>query len=127
MAFGIVPLLALANSGVELGALGPSQLGGRVAFGTAVALLVGKPIGIFALAMGAVRAGLAPLPDESTPRKLLGASIVSGIGFTVALFIAGLAYASAPHLLDEAKVGILAGSLASGVIGGLVLRATRAT
>jgi NhaA family Na+:H+ antiporter len=73
----------------------------------------------------AVRAGLAPMPGGASAAKLLGAAILTGIGFTVALFIAALAYHDAPGLLAQAKVGIVAGSLAAGIVGGLVLRATR--
>ena len=124
IAFGVMPLFALANSGVHLSALDRSQLTGGVAVGTMVALLVGKPVGIFAFTAAAVGAGLTRIPGGASRAKLLGVSAVAGIGFTVALFIAGLAYPGAPRLLDEAKLGILAGSLLSGVAGALVLRAT---
>lgn len=124
VAFGIMPLFALANSGVHLAGLEPSQLTGRVAVGTAVALFAGKQVGIFAFTLAAVSAGVARLPGGSSRTQLLGVSIVAGIGFTVALFIAGLAYPASPGLLDEAKLGILAGSLVSGVTGALLLRAT---
>ncbi len=124
VAFGIMPLFALANSGVRLSALDPSQVSGRIAVGTAVALFLGKQAGIFAFTMGAVRAGIAGLPGGASRTKLLGVSIVAGIGFTVALFIAALAYPSEPGLLDEAKLGILAGSLVSGIVGALLLRWT---
>ena len=124
IAFGIMPLFALANSGVALSSLEASQLTGPVALGTGVALVAGKLVGIFAFTMVAVRLGLAGIPGGASPAKLLGVAAVGGIGFTVALFIAGLAYANEPRLLDEAKVGILAGSLASGILGALVLRAT---
>ena len=124
IAFGVMPLFALANSGVHLAALDASQVTGRVAVGTGVALFVGKQAGIFAFTVAAVMSGLARIPGGASRLKLLGVSVVAGIGFTVALFIAGLAYAGAPRLLDEAKVGILVGSLASGVVGTLILRAT---
>jgi NhaA family Na+:H+ antiporter len=124
VAFGIMPLFALANSGVHLAGLEPSQLTGRVAVGTAVALLAGKQVGIFAFTIAADAAGVGDIPGGASRAKLLGVSIVAGIGFTVALFIAGLAYPGSPRLLDEAKLGILAGSLASGVAGALVLRST---
>jgi NhaA family Na+:H+ antiporter len=124
VAFGVMPLFALANSGVTLAALERSQLLGSVAVGTAVALFLGKQAGIFAFTFGAVRLGLAPMPREASWGKLLGVSIVAGIGFTVALFIAGLAFYEDPRLLDEAKVGILVGSLVSGLVGAAVLRAT---
>jgi NhaA family Na+:H+ antiporter len=124
VAFGIVPLFALANSGVPIAAIDPSRLTGPVAVGTAAALFLGKQAGIFLFTAAAVRAGVAPMPGGASHAKLLGVSIVAGIGFTVALFIAGLAFPGAPGLLDEAKVGILAGSLASGVVGAAVLRGT---
>lgn len=124
VAFGIVPLFAFANSGVAVAGLSRDQLVGPVAAGTAVALLLGKLAGIFGFTAAAVKLGLAPLPKGADWAKLLGVSLVAGIGFTVALFIAGLAFAGSP-LLEEAKVGILAGSLAAGVAGALVLLGTR--
>lgn len=124
VAFGIMPVFALANAGVDLRALEPAQLAGPVAVGTALALFIGKQVGIFASTWLAVRAGLAPMPGGASAAKLLGVSAVAGIGFTVALFIAGLAFAGSPQLLDEAKVGILGGSLVAGLAGAAVLRMT---
>jgi NhaA family Na+:H+ antiporter len=119
-----MPLFALANSGVTLSSLESSQLTGAVAVGTAVALVVGKPAGIYLFTAAALRLRLAPMPAGASRAKLLGVAIVAGIGFTVALFIAALAFPGSAALLDEAKLGILAGSLASGVAGALVLRAS---
>jgi Na+:H+ antiporter, NhaA family len=127
VAFGIMPLFALVNSGVDLRALDPAQLTGRTAVGTAVALFVGKQVGIFTFTWVAVRLGTAPMPGRASAAKLLGVATVAGIGFTVALFIAALAYPGRPDLLDEAKVGIVGGSFVSGVIGALILRLTGAT
>jgi len=124
VAFGIMPLFALANSGVDVRALEPSQLMGKVAIGTAVALFLGKQLGIFAFTWVAVRIGRFPMPGGASATKLLGVATVAGIGFTVALFIAALAYPGRPDLLDEAKVGILAGSLVSGLVGAGLLRLT---
>ncbi len=124
VAFGIMPVFALANAGVDLRALEPAQLGGPLAVGTALALFAGKQVGIFASTWLAVRAGLAPMPGRASAAKLLGVSAVAGIGFTVALVIAGLAFGDAPRQLDEAKVGILAGSLVAGLAGAAVLRLT---
>jgi NhaA family Na+:H+ antiporter len=124
VAFGIMPVFALANAGVDLRALEPAQLAGPVAVGTALALFVGKQVGIFVSTWLAVRAGLAPMPGGASAAKLLGVSAVAGIGFTVALFIAGLAFAGSPQLLDQAKVGILGGSLVAGLAGAAVLRMT---
>jgi NhaA family Na+:H+ antiporter len=127
VAFGIMPLFALANAGLDLGALDPSRLGGGVAAGTALALLAGKPAGILGFALAAVKLGVAPLPRETSVAKLLGAALVAGIGFTVALFIATLAFPEGSALLDEAKAGILAGSLLAGLAGAAVLLLTPAT
>lgn len=124
VAFGVMPLFALANSGVHLSTLDASQVTGRVAVGTLVALFIGKQAGVFAFTVAAVKTGLVQIPGHASHAKLLGVSVVAGIGFTVALFIAGLAYPGAPRLLDEAKLGILAGSVLSGVVGSLILRAT---
>ena len=124
VAFGVMPLFALVNSGVDLRGLAPGDATGNVAVGVAVALLAGKPIGIFAFTVAAVKLGFARVPGDASLVKLLGVSVVAGIGFTVALFIAGLAYASHPDLLDQAKLGILAGSLTSGLAGALIIRLT---
>ncbi len=124
VAYGIVPAFALVNSGVELSGLGSDRVLGRVALGTATALVAGKLVGIFAFTAAAVKLRLAPLPGDAGWTRLAGASAVAGIGFTVALFIAGLAFPGRPDLLDEAKLGILGGSLVAGVAGALVLRAT---
>ncbi len=122
VAFGVMPVFALVNSGVEIA--GGEGLGGPVAVGTAVALFAGKLAGVFAFTAASVRLGLAPMPGGASWAKLLGVSLVTGIGFTVALFIAGLAFPDDAALLDQAKVGILAGSFAAGIAGALVLRAT---
>lgn len=124
VAFGVMPIFALANSGLELGGLSAERATGSLATGIAAALLVGKPLGIVAFALASVKLGLARLPAEATLGKLVGVATVAGIGFTVALFIAGLAFPGAPALLDEAKAGILGGSLAAGCAGALLLRAT---
>jgi NhaA family Na+:H+ antiporter len=127
VAFGVMPVFALANSGVQLTALDASQLLGPVAVGTGVALFAGKLVGIFAFSMAAVKAGVARIPGDASVAKLLGVSVVAGIGFTVALFIAGLAFPDSPELLDQAKVGILGGSLAAGVVGAGILLMTART
>jgi NhaA family Na+:H+ antiporter len=124
VAFGVMPVFALVNSGVEVVGVGVERLAGTIAVGTALALFAGKIAGVFAFTAAAVKLGLAPMPGGASWGKLLGVSAVTGIGFTVALFIAGLAFPGDAALLDEAKVGILAGSLAAGVVGALVLRAT---
>jgi NhaA family Na+:H+ antiporter len=99
-----------------------STLATPVALGTTLGLVIGKQIGIFGFTVLAVRLGLAPMPGNASNRKLYGVSVVAGVGFTVALFIAALAYGVAPAYLDEAKLGILFGSLVAGTIGFVVLR-----
>jgi Na+:H+ antiporter, NhaA family len=126
VAFGVMPLFALTNAGLSLGALTTSDLVAPVALGTFAGLLFGKTIGIFSLTLLAVRLGLAPMPGGATRVQLLGASVTAGIGFTVAIFIANLAFAD-PLLLGQAKLGILVGSLAAGVMGFAVLRLARGT
>ncbi|HEX2249170.1 MAG TPA: Na+/H+ antiporter NhaA [Gemmatimonadales bacterium] len=126
VAFGIMPLFALANAGVPLGLGGLGGGDGRaVALGVALGLLVGKPVGITLLAWAAVRFGLASLPQAVTWRSIAGAGLLGGIGFTMALFIAALAFSGEPELLVSAKLGILGASLIAGLAGWLVLRGSR--
>ncbi len=124
VAYLVMPLFALANAGVDLQRLEPAQLLGPVAIGTAAGLVVGKLAGIFTFTALAVRTGLAPMPGGVSHVKLLGVSLVAGIGFTVALFIASLAFPGHAELLDQAKIGILGGSLIAGLAGALLLRLT---
>jgi NhaA family Na+:H+ antiporter len=124
VAFAIMPAFALANAGVALGG-GLSIWIGPVALGTALGLLAGKTAGIFGFTRAAVRLGLARVPGEAGAGKLLGVSAVGGIGFTVSLFIAGLAFRDDPALLDQAKIGILVGSVVSGLAGAAILSRTR--
>lgn len=124
VAFGVMPLFALGNAGVSIGGAGLAELLGPVALGAGVGLFFGKMIGVFSFTWVVVKLGWSPMPAGASGLKLLGVSIVAGIGFTVALFIAALAYADRPELLAQAKVGILAGSLLSGVVGAGLLRLT---
>jgi NhaA family Na+:H+ antiporter len=112
VSFLIVPVFALANAGVELG--GASF--GRIAVGVSVGLVVGKTIGVFSATWLAVKIGVGRLPSATTWSHMVGLAICAGIGFTVALFVAGLSFDVA-ELNDEAKIGILAGSLVAGIAG----------
>ena len=127
VAFLIMPAFAVANSGVSLRGFGLDTLTAPVALGTAVGLFAGKQVGIFLSTMLAVKLRVAPMPGNASKLQLLGVSIIAGIGFTVALFIAALAYPGANELLDQAKIGILIGSAAAGIVGFLLLRAQRTT
>lgn len=123
VAFGIMPLFALANAGVSLqGGDVAAALGNRVTIGVVAGLLLGKSLGITLLAWLVVRAGVAALPAGATWRSLHGVSWLGGIGFTMALFIANLAFAGRPELLEAAKLGILGASLLAGITGWLLLR-----
>jgi NhaA family Na+:H+ antiporter len=114
--FLIVPLFALANAGVPLSAAG---LADPVAGAVALGLVAGKPLGILLVSFLAVRLGVARLPEGVSWAAVAGAGCLAGIGFTMALFIAGLAL-EAPAL-DAAKVGILGGSAVSAVLGLAIL------
>jgi NhaA family Na+:H+ antiporter len=121
VAYLVLPLFALANSGVALAGTDASVLVAPVTLGVVAGLVVGKSVGIYGLTALAVKLGLASIPGNATGRQLLGVSVIAGIGFTVALFIAGLAFAQAPALLDQAKLGIVAASLVAGVFGVVIL------
>ena len=115
--FVVVPIFALANAGVRVSgdALGGAGAG-RVALGVALGLVVGKPLGITAASWLAVRSGLASLPAGVRWPQLAGAGAVAGIGFTVSLFIAGLAF-DRPELDTAARIAVLAASVTASVVG----------
>ena len=116
-AFVVMPLFALSNAGVTL----TGSLGGRVTVAVILGLAVGKPLGITAAAFAAVRLRLAALPAGVSWTALHGCAWLGGIGFTMSLFIATLAF-EGTDLLDSAKVGILGGSILAGIVGTIVLR-----
>jgi len=120
-AFVVVPIFALANAGVAVsGEMLRSAASSPVTLGVALGLVLGKPVGIFLTSWVCVRLGLAQLPANTSFRQVLGAGMIAGIGFTVALFIAGLSFENPAHL-DEAKIGILAASLIAGLLGSAYL------
>ena len=120
--FLVVPLFALANSGVRFAGMDlAAAVTHPVALGTALGLLVGKLAGISAFTWAAVRLGWGHLPRAIGWYQVLGVAAVAGIGFTVALFIDGLAFTD-PALAERAKIGIFAGSLLAGLTGYLILR-----
>ena len=118
----IVPVFALTNAGVDLQQVSLSNLLNPVPLGVAAGLFFGKQLGVFAFTWAAVKLKLAPSPGNSGPALEWGVAVVAGIGFTVALFVAGLAFSDDPRLLDEAKLGILVGSAVSAIAGFLILR-----
>jgi Na+:H+ antiporter, NhaA family len=117
-AFVVMPLFAFANAGVRIG--GPIEHA-EIAIGVLAGLIIGKPLGITAAAFITVKSGMAKLPYGVNWASLLGYACLAGIGFTMSLFIAMLAF-DQTALVDAAKSGILAGSLLAGIAGAVVLR-----
>ena len=116
--FVIMPVFALANAGVVLGT---DVFSSRVSLGVIAGLVLGKQIGITGFSWVAVRIGLASLPRDAGWRHIYGAGWLAGIGFTMSLFIASLAFTD-PTYLTPAKLGILSASVIAGVIGFIILR-----
>lgn len=119
--FVVLPLFALANAGVSLGSGIGSELGSPIVLGIVGGLLFGKLGGVTLTAWIAVKLRLADLPEGVTWSQLMATGVLSGIGFTMALFVAGLAF-SDPAMIETAKVGILAASIVAGVCGYVWLR-----
>jgi NhaA family Na+:H+ antiporter len=122
VSYAIVPIFALANAGVDLGGgvIGDAA-SSHVAWGVAAGLLVGKPLGIFAFTWLAVQMRLCRLPEGVGWEHIFGVGLLGGIGFTVSLLIASLAFED-EGLVDEAKLAILAASVVAGVAGFVYLR-----
>jgi Na+:H+ antiporter, NhaA family len=123
-AFVIVPVFALANAGVRLGGVSLGDVvGDPVVLGVALGLVLGKTVGITAATAVAVRLGWGRLPTGTTWRHVVGLAIVAGVGFTVSLFVTGLAFTD-PAAADSAKIGILVASGLAGLGGYTWLRLT---
>jgi NhaA family Na+:H+ antiporter len=116
VAYVIMPLFALANAGVPLGNAQLDGSGRLVLLGVTAGLVLGKPIGVLAFCFLAVRTRLAALPTGVGVREVLVVGLVAGIGFTMAIFIAGLAFPPGP-LLETAKLGVLSASVIAGLVG----------
>jgi NhaA family Na+:H+ antiporter len=121
VAFVIMPAFALANAGVPLGGGVATAARSPIAWGVVLGLALGKPLGITLASYLAVRAGAADLPSGVTWRHVHGAGWLGGIGFTMSLFVAGLAFADAA-VLDIAKLGVFGASIIAGVVGYSLLR-----
>ena len=125
-AFVVIPIFALANAGIELsGDVIDDALSSRVAWGVVAGLLLGKLVGILVFSFISVRLGWAVKPRIITWPQLGGVALLGGIGFTVAIFIAGLAYDD-PILVEEAKIGILFASILAAILGFIILRSVPA-
>jgi NhaA family Na+:H+ antiporter len=122
VAYAILPLFGFLNAGVGLAGLGLAAVIEPVTLGAALGLFIGKQVGVFATVALIVHAGLARYPTGATLLQLYGTAILCGIGFTMSLFISLLSFANHPAHHEMAKLGVLAGSLVSAVVGYLVLR-----
>jgi NhaA family Na+:H+ antiporter len=122
VAFFVLPVFAFANAGIEMPTVAPGEiLGHSLTLGIIVGLFVGKQVGITGATWLAVRFGLGDLPEGARWKTLWGGSLLAGIGFTMSIFIASLAF-SDPVTLDLAKIGVVVGSLAAALAGIAVLR-----
>jgi NhaA family Na+:H+ antiporter len=125
VAFLIVPLFGFANAGLSFAGLDPALLLSPLPLGIALGLFAGKQLGILAAVRLAVAAGIARPPRGATWPQIYGVALLCGIGFTMSLFIGGLAFPGRPDLAEQAKLGTLAGSLLSALAGYAVLRLAR--
>ena len=121
VAFGIMPLFAFANAGVSLEGITLSSLLNPVPLGILCGLFFGKQIGVFLFAYIAVKLNLAQKPNNANWIALYGVSVLTGIGFTMSLFVGNLAFANSPMYVDGVKIGVLSGSLLSTLVGYVLL------
>ena len=121
VAFMIMPIFAFANAGVSLEGLSLTSLLEPVPLGILLGLFVGKQIGVMVVSFIAVKFGVAQMPDKSSWLSLYGVSILTGVGFTMSLFVGNLAFAENIQYIDGVKIGVLAGSLLSTVFGYFIL------
>ena len=123
VAYGVLPVFAFANAGVPLEGISLASLLEPVPLGIAAGLFFGKQIGIFLFSWVAIASGFAKLPERAGWKALYGVSILGGVGLTMSLFIGSLAFElGGPDYEIDDRLGVLLGSLLSGVVGFLVLR-----
>jgi Na+:H+ antiporter, NhaA family len=120
--YAIVPIFGFANAGVDLRDLTLTTALDPLVLGIAFGLLLGKPVGIFGAIMALVKLNIVDMPAHASTRQIGGMTLLCGIGFTMSLFIAALAFGTGSDQEATAKLGIIAGSLTSALIGLLVLR-----
>jgi NhaA family Na+:H+ antiporter len=127
VAFGVLPLFAFVNSGISLQGVGFADLLHPVPLGIAAGLFVGKQVGIFLLCFLAIKLGLARLPEGANWGSLYGVSVLCGVGFTMSLFVGSLAFENVtldPAAIFDERLGIIFGSLLSGIFGYIILHVT---
>lgn len=118
VAFAILPIFAFANAGISLEGISISNLTGMLPLGIAMGLLVGKPLGIFLFSWGAVKTGVAKLPEGVNFMNIFAVSVLCGIGFTMSIFISSLAFGPTNADFDTlARLGILMGSTTAAILG----------
>jgi len=125
VAFFILPLFAFVNAGVDLRNVSLDQMTASVPLGIMAGLFLGKQIGVFGFSWIAIKLGLAKIPDNSTWLQLYGVSILTGIGFTMSLFVDSLAFTDGNLYQQADKLAILVASFAAGVAGYIILRVAR--
>jgi NhaA family Na+:H+ antiporter len=116
-----MPIFAFANAGVNLTGLSFSSLLAPVPLGILLGLFVGKQVGVMVISYLAVKLGAAQMPDKSNWLSLYGVSILTGIGFTMSLFVGNLAFVENTQYMDGVKIGVLSGSLLSTIFGYFIL------
>ena len=121
VAFMIMPIFAFANAGVNLEGLSLSSLLSPVPLGILLGLFFGKQIGVLLFSYVSVKFKLADMPNNSSWMSIYGVSILTGIGFTMSLFVGNLAFIENTEYIDGVKIGVLSGSLLSTVFGYLIL------
>jgi NhaA family Na+:H+ antiporter len=122
VAFIILPIFALANTGIVIGSGWTAQLASANGIGILAGLVVGKPLGIMLLCLLAVKLRIAALPAGLGWRHLFGAGLLAGIGFTMSIFITNLAFTAQPDVITESKMAILLASLVAGLLGYMWLK-----
>ncbi len=125
VAFFILPLFAFVNAGVDLRNVSLEQMTTGVPLGIMAGLFLGKQIGVFGFSWVAIKLGLAKIPDNSTWLQLYGVSILTGIGFTMSLFVDSLAFTDGDLYQQADKLAVLIASFAAGIAGYLILRVAR--
>jgi NhaA family Na+:H+ antiporter len=122
--FGVLPLFGFANAGISFAGMGQSDVIGPLPMGVALGLFLGKQLGVFGALWVAIRSGLASKPTGVSWSQLYAMAVLCGIGFTMSLFIGGLAFAESPELMNPVKVGVIGGSICSALTGAFLLKRT---
>ncbi|WP_372843503.1 Na+/H+ antiporter NhaA [Psychrobacter sp.] len=123
VSYGILPLFAFANAGISLKGAGIGELFHSVPLGIAAGLFIGKQIGVMVMCWLIFKLGISTMPKGMNYKQIYGAALLCGVGFTMSLFIGGLAFAGETPLFDE-RLGIIMGSIVSGIAGYMMLKAT---